>query len=81
MQEKRLYVGNLNYATTEEELKELFQEHGTVESVNIINRKGFGFVEMSSLEEAENAMNSLNNKEFMGRALKVDEAKPRRERT
>ena len=78
MQEKKLYVGNLNYSTTEEELKTLFQEHGTVETVNIIDRKGFGFVEMSSLEEAEKAMNSLNGKEFMGRALKVDEAKPRR---
>lgn len=81
MQEKRLYVGNLNYATTDEELKTLFQEYGTVETVNIIKGKGFGFVEMSTPDEAGNAKDSLNGKDFMGRNLRVDEARPRNSRT
>jgi len=79
----KLYVGNLNYDTTEEALNEAFSEAGTVQSVNIIkdrdtNRsKGFAFVEMSSEEEAQKAIEMLNGKEFDGRELKVNEARPR----
>ncbi|MEF8846851.1 MAG: RNA-binding protein [Candidatus Paceibacterota bacterium] len=80
---KKLYVGNLNYDTTEESLKEAFEEAGTVESCDIITdrrtgkSKGFGFVEMSSEEEAEKAMEMFNDSEIDGRSVKVDEAKPK----
>ena len=77
MQGNKLYVGNLNYAVTEDQLKELFENHGTVQSVNIIEGKGFGFVEMSTNEEAEAAKEALNDQEFHGRPLKIDEARPR----
>lgn len=78
----KLYVGNLNYATTEEDLKNLFSKYGTVQSVTIIKdkhtgrSKGFGFVEM---EEAEKAL-ELNGSEFMGRNIAVSEAKPKKPR-
>jgi len=80
---KKLYVGNLNYDTTEESLKEAFEDAGTVESCDIITdrrtgkSKGFGFVEMSSEEEAEKAMEMFNESEIDGRSVKVDEAKPK----
>jgi RNA recognition motif-containing protein len=82
----KIYVGNLNYATTEDELQNLFAAYGTVESVTIITdrytgqAKGFGFVEMSSEAEAQAAISELNSKEFGGRQLKVNKAfdKPRR---
>jgi len=80
---KKLYIGNLNYDTTEESLKEAFEEVGTVESCDIITdrrtgkSKGFGFVEMSSEEEAEKAMEVFNDTEIDGRSVKVDEAKPK----
>jgi len=80
---KKLYVGNLNYDTTEESLKETFEQAGTVESCDIITdrrtgkSKGFGFVEMSSEDEAEKAMEMFNDSEIDGRNVKVDEAKPR----
>ncbi len=77
MEGNKLYVGNLNYAVNEDQLKELFENHGTVQSVNIIEGKGFGFVEMSSKEEAEAAKSALNDQEFQGRPLKIDEARPR----
>ncbi len=80
MQGNKLYVGNLNYAVNEDQLKELFENHGTVQSVNIIEGKGFGFVEMSSDEEAEAAKEALNDQEFQGRPLKIDEARPRKPR-
>lgn len=80
MQESKLYVGNLNYAVTNENLQELFSEHGEVVQVNIIEGKGFGFVEMSSSTEAENAKESLNNTEFKGRTMRIDEARPPRNR-
>jgi RNA recognition motif-containing protein len=80
MQGNKLYVGNLSYAVKEEQLKELFENHGTVQSVNIIEGKGFGFVEMSTSEEAEAAKEALNNQEFQGRPLKIDEARPRQPR-
>ena len=80
MQGKKLYVGNLNYSVTNEELTALFSDHGNVENVNIIEGKGFGFVEMSTQAEAEAAKAALNNAEFRGRSLKVDEARPPKSR-
>ena len=80
MQGSKLYVGNLNYSVTNQQLEELFANHGTVKSVNIIEGKGFGFVEMSSSEEAENAKQALNDTEFNDRPLKIDEARPTRPR-
>ena len=82
----RLYVGNLNYDATEDELKEYFASVGEVKSVTIIRQpgsdrsKGFGFIEMSSLEEAKNASFNLNDKEFKGRKMLVTGAKPERKR-
>jgi RNA recognition motif-containing protein len=80
MQGSKLYVGNLSYSVTNEQLEELFANQGTVNSVNIIEGKGFGFVEMSSSEEAQSAMDALNNTEFAGRPLKIDEARPQKPR-
>ncbi|MDD5426570.1 MAG: RNA-binding protein [candidate division Zixibacteria bacterium] len=80
MQGSKLYVGNLNYAVTNEELVELFSKYGEVKEVNIIEGKGFGFVEMSSGEQAEKAKEALNGTDFNGRTMKVDEARPRRNR-
>ncbi len=76
MQGSKLYVGNLTYSVTEAQLQELFNDQGTVSSVKIIEGKGFGFVEMSSPEEAEAAKTALNDTDFNGRPLKIDEAKP-----
>ena len=79
---KKLYVGGLSYDTTEATLKETFAAAGTVESATIIsdkmtNRsKGFGFVEMSTEEEAAKAIEMFDGKELDGRAVKVNEAKP-----
>ncbi len=72
----KLYVGNLNYAATDNELKDLFVNYGTVSYVRVLEGRGFGFVEMSTSEEAEKALAELNNTEFMGRVLKVAEARP-----
>ena len=80
--ENKLYVGNLPYQTNEDGLKELFSEVGTVNSASIImdkfsgRSKGFGFVEMSSEEEAKKAIEVLNGKEIEGRNLVVNEARP-----
>ncbi|MBN1167735.1 MAG: RNA-binding protein [Methanospirillaceae archaeon] len=82
MQEKKLYVGNLTYSVNESQLRTLFEDYGEVVDVRIIGQKGFGFVEMSSVEEAEKAMEALNETVFEGRTLRIDEArppKPRRE--
>jgi len=82
---KKLFVGNLSYDTNEDALKELFAEAGTVESAVIITdkmsgrSKGFGFVEMSSDEESEKAIEMFNGKEIDGRSLTVNEARPKRE--
>ncbi|HWP46370.1 MAG TPA: RNA-binding protein [Candidatus Limnocylindrales bacterium] len=79
-----LYVGNLSYQTTVSDLEALFGEAGTVTSVNIITdqytgqSRGFGFVEMSSEEEAQNAISLLNGKTFRDRNLVVNEARPKR---
>ena len=80
MQGSKLYVGNLSYSVTSEELEELFSAHGEVKQVNIIQGRGFGFVEMSSPSEAEKAKEALNGSDFKGRSLKVDEARPPKDR-
>jgi len=80
MQGSKLYVGNLGYSVTNQQLEELFGKYGTVKSVNIIEGKGFGFVEMSSSEEAEKSKDALNNTEFNDRPLKIDEAKTQKPR-
>ncbi len=83
---KKLYVGNLSYDMTEDALKDTFSQAGTVESAIIIKdkmsgrSKGFGFVEMSTEEEAQKAIEMFNGKEFDGRALTVNEARPMEER-
>ena len=82
----KLYVGNLSFGTSTQDLEQIFGEIGTVESTNIIEdrdtgrSRGFGFVEMSSKEEGENAIEMLNGKEVDGRELTVNEAKPRENR-
>ena len=83
----RLYVGNLGYDVKDADLSQLFAQHGTVESAIVImdkmtsRSKGFGFVEMSSEQEAQAAIAALNGKDYSGRALTVNEAKPREERS
>ena len=80
-----IYVGNLSYEVTEEDLKEAFEVFGEVESVRVIKdnytgrSKGFGFVEMPAKDEAQSAIDELNDTELKGRTLKVNEARPRSE--
>ena len=80
---KKLYVGNLSYETTDSDLQTMFAAHGTVQSAQVImdrdtNRsKGFGFVEMGSDQEAQNAIKALNGQQVGGRALTVNEARPK----
>lgn len=81
MSGSKLYVGNLSYSITSEQLEELFSNHGEVKQVNIIDGKGFGFVEMSTPEEAQKAREALNGTDFQGRTMKVDEARPPKPRT
>ncbi len=76
MSGNKLYVGNVTYTVTSAQIEELFATYGEVKSVNIIDGKGFGFVEMGSGEEADKAKEALNGFEFQGRTLKVDEARP-----
>ena len=84
---KRLYVGGLPYSVTDEQLSEIFAAHGTVESAHVITDKftdysrGFGFVEMSTQEEAEKAIEALNGNDLQGRSLTVNIARPRKERS
>ena len=84
---KKLYVGNLSYETSQADLETMFGDHGTVESAQVINdrdtgrSKGFAFVEMSSDAEAQAAIGTLDGKDCGGRALKVNEAKPREDRS
>ncbi|HYR46477.1 MAG TPA: RNA-binding protein [Thermoanaerobaculia bacterium] len=79
----KLYVGNLPYNTSEEDLRTLFSQHGTVESVAVITdretgrSKGFGFVEFADDNEARAAISGLSGQEFGGRALTVNEARPK----
>ena len=82
----RIYVGNLSYEVADIDLQDAFAEHGTVESAQVLTdrdtgrSKGFGFVEMPSKSEAEAAIAALNGHELKGRALTVNEARPRAER-
>ena len=82
----KLYVGNLAFQTTSQELQELFARAGTVESASVVEdrdtgrSRGFAFVEMATKEEATSAIDQFNGKEVGGRALKVNEAKPRENR-
>jgi RNA recognition motif-containing protein len=80
MQGSKLYVGNLSYSVSTEQLQELFANHGEVRNINIIEGRGFGFVEMSSASEAEQAKEALDGFDFEGRTLKVDEARPPKSR-
>ena len=83
----KLYVGNLAFQTTSQQLQELFAQAGTVESASVVEdretgrSRGFAFVEMSSQDEATAAIQQFDGKEVGGRALKVNEAKPRENRT
>jgi RNA recognition motif-containing protein len=82
----KLYVGNLSFNTSNNDLSDMFAEFGAVQSSNVIEdretgrSRGFGFVEMSSQAEGEAAISALNGKEIDGRELKVNEAKPREDR-
>jgi len=82
----KLYVGNLAFQTTSEDLQQLFAQAGTVESASVVEdrdtgrSRGFGFVEMATKEEGEAAIQQFNGKEFNGRNLNVNEARPREDR-
>jgi len=82
----KLYVGNLSFGASEDDLKKLFSEAGTVQSVKIVTdpysgrSRGFGFVEMTSNSDAEKAISLINGKTFMERALIVSEARPQKKR-
>ena len=82
----KLYVGNLSYSITSQELEDMFAEHGEVNSAQVIQdretgrSKGFGFVEMNDAKDARAAMETLNSKDVDGRSLTVNEARPREER-
>ncbi len=80
MQVSKLYVGNLSFSVTSNQLEELFSNHGKVKEVRIIEGKGFGFVEMSNTAEADKAKEALDGTDFDGRTLNVNEARPPRER-
>ena len=83
---KNIFVGNLSYGATEESIRTLFEQYGAVDRVNIVTdrdtgqAKGFGFVEMSGDAEGMRAIESLSGRELNGRALTVNEAKPKAER-
>lgn len=83
---KKVYVGNLSYDTTEQDVREMFAEYGTIESIAMINDRdtgrfrGFAFVEMEN-SAADSAIKALNGKEMLGRELTVNEARPREERS
>ena len=82
----KLYVGGLAYSVGDDELKTIFAEHGAVESAVVIKdrdsgqSKGFGFVEMSDITEAQNAIKELNGKEVSGRSIMVNQARPQEDR-
>ena len=80
---KNIFVGNLSYATSEETVRSLFEQHGTVDRVNIVRDRdtgqprGFGFVEMANDNEGQNAITALNGRDIDGRTLNVNEARPK----
>jgi len=80
-----IYVGNLSYSTTDDTLRALFEQHGEVSSAKVVENRetgrsrGFGFVEMPNDEEARAAIEAVNDTEFEGRTLKINEARPRTE--
>ncbi|MEL6723106.1 MAG: RNA-binding protein [Pseudomonadota bacterium] len=82
-----IYVGNLPYSTTEDDLRNLFSEHGEVQSANVISdretgrSKGFGFVIMDDAGEAQNAIKAFDGHDMGGRAMRVNEARPREDRS
>jgi len=82
----KIYVGNLSYETTDEDLRELFKECGKIVSIKIItdaytgNSRGFAFVEMETSEEAQKAISTCNGKELKGKVLKVDKARDNRDK-
>ena len=84
---KNLYVGNLSHSTTETEVRGLFEAHGAVEKITLVTdrdtgrSRGFGFVEMTNASEADKAIAALNSTDLGGRALIINEAKPKSERT
>ena len=84
---KNIFVGNLSFGATEDTVRALFETHGTVDRVNICTDRdsgqprGFGFVEMANDGEAEKAISAVNGKELDGRALNVNEARPKTERS
>tara|TARA_Y100000996_G_scaffold414724_1_gene406527 strand:- start:5550 stop:5801 length:252 start_codon:yes stop_codon:yes gene_type:complete len=81
-----IYCGNISYDTGEDDLRDLFAQYGEVASVRVIKdrdtgrSKGFGFVDMDNDDEAKEAIEALNEKDFMGRSLRINEARPREER-
>ena len=83
---KKLYVGNLPYTATDSDLQRMFEEHGSVQSAQVVvdrdtgRSKGFGFVEMENSEAAQAAISALNGQDLGGRSLTVNEARPREER-
>ena len=83
---QKIYVGNLPYSTTDQELQDLFANHGNVQSANVVTdrytgrSRGFGFVEMGSAEEAQQAISALNGSDYGGRNLVVNEARPKESR-
>ena len=83
----KIYIGNMSYSTTEDQLRQAFETYGDVSDVNVVmdrdsgRPKGFAFVEMPNPEEGKAAIAALNGKEIDGRTLNVDEARPRQEKT
>ena len=82
---KKIYVGNLSFNASEQDIRELFEQHGSVHSVALITdretgrARGFGFVEMDD-SDADSAISALNDQDFQGRNLKINEARPREDR-
>lgn len=83
---KRIYVGNLPFSSTSQEVQDLFEQHGEVSEVHLVTDRqtgqprGFGFVEMANPSEADEAIRAIDGQDFQGRALKVNEARPRENR-
>lgn len=78
MATNKLYVGNLKYSTTNDQIRDLFSSYGEVVNVNVLEGKGFGFVEMATADAAVKAQEALDGQDFQGRVLRVNEARPPR---